>query len=69
MDVSETASPEDCLLKCKSNPLCEWFTYNYADRACSLTSDCLFVDETSGEECVRGLKSCQIVDANGISSK
>ena len=61
-NVGTSASPsaEDCLIRCKGNDECKWFTYQSDERICALTSDCLFVDETCGGDCVHGRKYCQL---------
>ena len=58
MGAIKTATAEDCLRLCKQTADCEWFTFHRTDGVCSLTADCKWVDETCGEDCVYGPRSC-----------
>ena len=62
MGASACPTAEDCLRRCKQNNECEWFTFQSDEKICSLTSDCKFVDETCGDACVHGPKTCQAED-------
>ena len=52
-----TADASSCLVNCQNEQLCQWFTFDAADNACILTTECSFVDETC-TDCTYGQKQC-----------
>ena len=47
----------NCLRTCKSNPVCEWFTYTESAMSCVMYSDCPAIDD-SCPDCHTGQKAC-----------
>ena len=60
-ESTPVASKEECLLLCKGDPKCIWFTYFPTFQVCLLYTDCPSIDETC-TECLSGEFSCVPVD-------
>ncbi len=56
-DSVQVNSKEECLLLCKGDPKCIWFTHFPASESCFLLTDCSSIDETC-TECLSGEFSC-----------
>jgi hypothetical protein len=57
----QVSNKEECLVFCKGDPTCTWFTYFPAAKECFLFSDCPTIDETC-TECLSGEFSCASED-------
>ena len=66
MAVTDAETETACLESCQQTSGCEWFTFDVGSKKCVLTRDCDFVDETCGDGCVHGLRSCLPTD-NGMN--
>ncbi len=56
LDVSYAPRGSVCVSTCRSNPSCQWFTYNSLDKACILLRDCPTISEC--DSCLSGQTQC-----------
>ena len=59
LDLSLQDSANKCLEACQDEPECQFFSFNAGDSACTLSSDCQWVDETC-KDCVHGQRACDM---------
>ena len=62
LDLSLQDSANNCLEAYQAEPDCQYFSFNAGDSACTLSSDCQWVDETC-KECVYGQRGCEKEDS------
>jgi hypothetical protein len=57
VDVNYSPSAEDCLERCNSTDLCQWFTFDSQFPVCTLFQNSVLIDP-SCETCVSGERRC-----------
>ena len=60
LGVFKSITANRCLQLCRDSKDCQWFTFHYEDSACTLTTECQFVDHTCKDTCVYGEATCQV---------
>jgi hypothetical protein len=56
-NAASVSNQEECLLMCKHDPQCIWFTYFASSKMCIQYTTCEAIDETC-TECISGEFSC-----------
>lgn len=56
---------DECIEFCRSNDNCQWYTFFPDTGTCSLTDNCVDLDDEC-EECITGQKHCSSTQLSGI---
>ena len=55
LGFSSTNSTAECLVECKANSDCAWFTHNEQDSFCAIYETCDSIDSSVCPECISGM--------------